>query len=92
MKFVYRLHAVERMFERDITEEEVVNAVKSGIVIESYPDDKPYPSFLCLFENGRKPLHVVYALSEEDTVIVITVYRPDGSIWEPDLRTRKEKQ
>lgn len=92
MRFIYRLHAIERMFERDISETEVEDAVKNGIVIESYPDDRPYPSFLSLFDKGKTSLHVVYALDEEKTAIIITVYRPDPSVWETDLRTRKEKQ
>ncbi len=92
MRFVYRLHAIERMFERDISEREVEDAVKNGIVIESYLEDRPYPSFLSLFDKGENPLHVVYALDEEKTAIIITVYIPDLSVWETDLRTRKEKQ
>lgn len=80
------------MFERDITEAEVENAVKDGIIIESYPNDTPYPSFLCLFDRGDQPLHVVYALDDKQAAIIITVYRPDTSLWEADLKTRKEEQ
>ncbi len=79
------------MFERDISESEVENAVKEGEIIVSYPDDTPYPSFLCLHYDPKSPLHVVYAVDEHGTIIVITVYRPDLEGWESDFKTRKEK-
>jgi len=33
------------MFERDILEESVEDTIQNGEIIESYLDDKPYPSF-----------------------------------------------
>ena len=55
VKFTYRLHAIERMFERDIEKPMIENAIKNGEIIEEYEDDKPYPSYLVLFfENGQK--------------------------------------
>lgn len=60
MTFIYREHAIQRMFERDICETDVEETVKNGVIIEKYLDDKPYPSFLAL-GLGKKPLHVVFA-------------------------------
>lgn len=91
MHFVYRIHAVERMFERNIDVSAVEEVVQKGLVIESYPDDKPYPSYLALgFEanDTLKPLHVVYARNDEE-IIVITVYRPDPAKWSDDYTRRK---
>jgi len=83
LNFIYRTHAIERLFEREIAEEDVEEAVKNGKVIESYANDKPYPSFLVLWyenQNPNRPLHVVYAKNGED-IIVITAYRPDKTKW-----------
>ncbi len=91
MNFVYRLHAVERMFERDISEIEVKDAVLNGIIIEGYADDKPYPSFLCLKHTNEKVIHVVYAVDENNSYIVITVYEPDPIIWNDDFKTKRSK-
>ena len=91
MRFVYRLHAVQRMFERDIEEREVEDVVRSGEVIESYEDDKPYPSFLGMKHIGEKVIHVVYAKDDEENVIVITIYEPDAGVWEDDFKTRRNK-
>lgn len=90
MDFIYRTHAIERLFEREIAEEDVEEAVKNGKVIESYADDKPYPSFLVLgYENQNpdKALHVVYAQNEEN-IIVITAYRPDKTKWTDGYQRR----
>jgi hypothetical protein len=43
-KITYRLHAVQRMFERAISAEEVRWVLETGEAIEEYHDDTPYPS------------------------------------------------
>ncbi|MDD2915667.1 MAG: DUF4258 domain-containing protein [Gallionella sp.] len=90
MELIYRQHAVKRMHERCITEEEVEHAIASGNAIESYPDDTPYPSTLLLGHAGTKAIHVVYADDiTEDIRIIIAVYEPDPKIWHDDLKTRR---
>jgi len=67
----------------EIRYDEVVQAVISGKIIEQYPDDKPYPSFLIYgkTETGRN-LHIVAAFNSDDAIaIVITVYQPDPRRW-----------
>ncbi|KFN38614.1 MAG: hypothetical protein JU82_10845 [Sulfuricurvum sp. MLSB] len=91
MHFIYRTHAIERMFQRDVNEEDVEHVVKNGEIIESYPDDYPYPSFLVLGYFNKRPLHVVYARDEAENVIVITVYEPTAEKWMEDLKTRRER-
>jgi hypothetical protein len=79
------------MFERRITEEEVGETLENGETIERYPDDAPYPSRLVLGWCAGRPIHVVAADNpEEDQIIVITVYEPDPTLWEPDFRRRKQ--
>ncbi len=90
MNFVYRVHALERMFQRSITEEEVEASVRLGEVIESYEDDKPYPSYLTLYFVADKALHVVFAKNEEEIFVVITVYEPSLNKWEDDMKTRRQ--
>jgi len=41
---IFRIHAVQRMFERNISAEDVRKVLSVGAVIEEYPDDTPYPS------------------------------------------------
>lgn len=41
-------HAVQRMFEREISPAEVREVLKSGETINEYSNDNPYPSKLIL--------------------------------------------
>jgi len=87
-RLVYRVHAVRRMAERGIREEDVVRVLAEGKEIESYPDDRPYPSRLLLGWMGGRPIHVV-AASAERAIIIITVYQPDAAHWEAGFERRK---
>jgi len=92
LTFIYREHAIQRMFERDILEVDVENSIKNGEIIEEYLDDKPYPSFLVLGLSKIKPLHVVFAKNYEDNqIIIITAYYPDKDKWSDDYKKRIEK-
>ena len=91
MRFIYRTHAIERMFQRDVNEEDVEHVVKCGEIIENYPDDYPYPSCLLLGYCDNRALHVVYATDEAENIIVITVYEPTTEKWMEDLKTRRER-
>jgi hypothetical protein len=78
------------MFERNISEVDVLDVLEQGIVIENYPTDKPYPSCLILgFVKGR-PIHVVVAEATDDNIsVIITVYEPNLEIWDQGFKTRK---
>jgi hypothetical protein len=45
-RLVFRVHAIQRMFQRRISEDEVKQVVAMGETIETYPTDKPAPSRL----------------------------------------------
>ncbi|MGC2420660.1 MAG: DUF4258 domain-containing protein [Candidatus Acidiferrales bacterium] len=82
------MHAVQRMAEREIREEDVARIVSEGKEIESYPEDKPYPSRLLLGWVEGRPIHVVTATGEHE-IIVVTVYEPDSGLWERGFERRK---
>jgi len=89
-RLVFRVHAIQRMFERGFTEEDVRSVVETGENIEYYPDDTPFPSRLMLGWRGIRPVHIVIADNhDENEAIIITVYEPDNVLWEPDFRRRK---
>jgi len=79
----YRLHASKRMFEREISNDDVENVLRNGEIIESYDDDYPLPSMLIngMAKNGRA-LHLVAAINaDKKEIIVITVYEPNLFKW-----------
>jgi hypothetical protein len=91
VKLVFRAHALQRMFERGISVEEVWAVVEVGETIITYSDDTPYPSRLVLGKPGRRSLRVVYADNlPAHEIIVMTAYEPDPQQWEPDFRRRSK--
>ncbi len=89
-RYIYRVHAVRRMFERGITVDDVRTVIETGETIERYPDDMPYPSRLVFGPSNGRAIHVVIAERlDENEIIVITAYEPDPELWEPGMRRRK---
>ena len=86
---VFRVHAIQRMVQRQITVDEVRNVLRNGEVIENYPDDTPYPTRLVLGRSGLRYLHVVAADQRSHETIVITVYEPNLTEWEPGFKRRR---
>ena len=87
----FRLHAIRRMFEREISGQEVLKVIREGEVIEEYPNDEPYPSMLILGFVNDRPIHVVLAVNEEESMgIVVTAYQPDPSLWRDNFRRRRK--
>ncbi|WP_394366363.1 DUF4258 domain-containing protein [Spirosoma utsteinense] len=64
-KITYKLHAVEQMFNRAITQEEVEHVIKHGEAIAAYPMAKPYPSLLHFAFVDARPIHIVIAQSSD---------------------------
>jgi hypothetical protein len=90
LKVFYRAHAVQRMFEREISVEKVHRALEVGDVIEDYSAEMPEPSRLLMGLQGRRPFHVVTSEHREaGEVTVVTVYLPHMDKWKKDFRSRK---
>lgn len=89
MKNTYRIHTIQRMFERGISIQDVRTVLENGRTIETYTD-KHYPARLVMGRCGKRNLHVVLAeniVGEEN--IVVTVYQPERIRWEADFERRK---
>jgi hypothetical protein len=88
---IFRIHAVQRMFERRIPVENVRQVLQFGEMIEDYSEDMPDPGGLLSAKSGQRPLHVVLAENtKEGERVVITVYEPDPAQWKAGFRSRKE--
>lgn len=83
-------HARIRLYERNISIDDIINGINTGDIIKQYPDDKPLPSCLVLgFSVKSEYIHIV-ASCDTDFIYLITAYFPDPDIWENDFKTRKE--
>ena len=88
-RIIFRAHAVQRMFQRNVNEKDVRSILMQGEMIEHYADDKPYPSRLMFGWIDKRPIHVVAADNVMDNeTIVVTVYEPDKEKWSVDFKRR----
>jgi hypothetical protein len=88
----YARHAFERMFERALSPKAVEQVVATGEIIQTYPEDHPYPSRLLLGFDGITPIHVVVAQDPATAdCIVVTAYIPSQLLWNPDFKTRRNR-
>ena len=89
-RVIYQCHAVERMAQRGVSEEDVMQVLLTGETIQVYADDTPFPSESILGWRKSRTLHIVVAI---DTVhqrkIMITVYEPHPDQWEVDFGRKK---
>lgn len=89
-KILVRAHAVQRMFERNVSVRSVLQAIRSGETIEDYSAEMPEPSRLILGFQGKRPFHVVASENPKTSeVTIITVYIPDPAKWNKDLKSRR---
>ena len=88
---IISLHGQLRLNERNITIDDVMNAIDSGEIIEQYPKDFPFPSCLILGLSVKDVyIHIVVSMSD-DKIYLITAYIPSLDKWEADFKTRKQE-
>ena len=82
-------HARIRLYERNISIDDIVNGINTGEIIKQYPDDKPLESCLILgFSVKSQYIHIVVSC-DTDFIYLITAYFPDPDMWENNFKTRK---
>ena len=87
---LFRVHAVQRMFERRVSAQKVAQTLYQGETIEDYSSEMPEPSRLILGFQGKRPLHVVVSEDQKtNEITIITVYIPDPGKWDKDFKSRK---
>lgn len=79
-KFRISDHAVKRMIQRNISLNDIKQAVLKGEIIEEYSGDKYSPSCLIYGQTDlEKDLHVL--LSFPPNIVIVTIYEPDPLEW-----------
>jgi hypothetical protein len=91
-KIIWRKHAVLRMIERKVSRENVLACLSNGLIINQYPDDKPFPSYLLLCFPNNEPIHIAFSYNHDNQFIyIITVYNPSLDYFEEDFITRRTR-
>lgn len=81
-RFEYSKHATDQSVKRDISVDEVKDAILDGGIIEDYPEDKYGPSCLVFGRTSAgRPLHVQCTYPIRPLVKIITLYEPDPDQW-----------
>ena len=88
-EFELSRHATEQMADRQISLQEIHEAVRHGSVIEDNPNDKYWPSCLLFGQTTQgRMLHLLCSYPTRLLVKVITLYEPNPNEW-LDGRTRR---
>ena len=84
-------HAQEEMTEEDIVLEDTLEAIRSGTILENYPEHRRGACCLvCGYTRQGRSLHVV-CTTAQPLLILITVYEPKPPKWVTPTR-RGSKQ
>lgn len=82
-----------RLGQRFIARETIIAAAESYEVVEAYPGDKYFPSYLLLGRQGGEAFHALFGADVDgQNVRIVTAYYPSPEEWEEDLKTRRRRQ
>ena len=83
------IHAFERMRQREITLDDLENAIIYGDIVEQNAQAKPFPKYIFLGFTVLKgeSIHVVCSLTPQSKIV--TVYFPDEDEWAQDRFRRR---
>ena len=92
-RLAFKKHTFLRMYQRNISVDEVKRALQDCKMVEYYPDDYPLPSCLILgYIESKKAIHAVIGIDEQEAMLwVITVYEPNLLEWEEGFEKRRKK-
>lgn len=80
-----------RLKGRFISRTDILDSVHEFEIIEEYPEDKYFPSYLVYSKHKGNFFHILFAIDIiEDNVRIITAYRPDLFEWKEDFKTRRQ--
>lgn len=89
-EFEFTRHAADQSILRQVTVQEIREAIENGEIIEDYPEDKYAPSCLILgFTKSGRPLHIQCSHPSRSIIKVITLYQPEPALW-VDYKVRRE--
>jgi len=89
-KIKWTYHVNMRMKGRFISRMAILNSTEHYEIIEEYPDDKYFPSYLVCSNYQDKIFHILFAVDiENDNVRAITAYYPSPEEWFNNFKTRR---
>ena len=90
-KILWTYHINMRLKQRSITRHEIISSTVDYEIIDAYPEDKYFPSYLVFSQHKHTVFHILFAVDVDgDNVRVVTAYYPDPEERESDLKTRRK--
>ncbi len=81
-----------RLGQRFIARETIIAGAGSYEIVEAYPEDKYFPSYLLLGRVGAEVFHALFGVDVDgQNVRVVTAYYPSLEEWEADRKIRRPK-
>jgi hypothetical protein len=91
-KIKWTYHVNMRMKGRFISREAIISLFEDYEIIEEYPDDKYFPSYLVCSHYRDKTFHILFAVDiENENVRIVTAYYPSAEEWDDNFKTRRSK-
>jgi hypothetical protein len=88
---MWTYHINMRLKQRSISRHEIISSIVDYEIIDEYPEDKYFPSYLIFSRHKHTVFHILFAVDVDgDNVRVVTAYYPDPEEWESDLKTRRK--
>lgn len=89
--FEFSEHALTQSILRQISVQEVREAIETAEILEDYPHDKYGASVLILgFTLSQRPIHLQCSYPSRPIIKIITLYEPDPARW-IDNRIRRSQ-
>ncbi|OGF63139.1 MAG: hypothetical protein A2Y62_07575 [Candidatus Fischerbacteria bacterium RBG_13_37_8] len=90
-KILWTYHVNMRLKKRFIPRDAILFSVNTYEIIEEYPRDKYLPSYLIYAAYKDLIIHIQIAVDiNNDSITIVTAYRPTLDKWEMDLKTRRK--
>ena len=94
-RYQVKSHAIQHALKEGFREKDMVKAILTGRIIESYPEEKRV--LVCGQTNLDADviiyLHVVCEQTYPDQIALVTAYIPDETLWEnPPFNRRHRKK
>ena len=91
-RIYWTYHVNMRLKGRSIKREKIISSVDTYEIIEEYPEDRFLPSYLIYAEYEKEVIHIQIGVDlENDSITIITAYRPSFEKWGKDLKIRRKK-
>jgi len=88
-EYIITRHAEIERRSDGLSVAEVETALRTGVILEEYPEDPRGPSCLVLGRVGSRSIHAVCGCNTDGWLVIITVYIPSMPKWRtPEERNR----